>query len=76
MKKFFKFDVNEHALKEIGRLLSTEELQTFVINCFSKHDLAEAIVHTWKQKNISTNTRIETYVINHVIKEGKYDSTN
>lgn len=69
MTKHTKLDVNETVLKYLLKKLEKSEIQELIKHNLNKEDLILAVVYTWNQKNIVTNTNIERYINNNVLKK-------
>lgn len=69
MTRHPKLDVNEKAIKEIGRNLEKSQLVTFISETFTKQDMVDAIVAIWNQRNLSTNDKIEKYINRNFVKK-------
>jgi hypothetical protein len=65
MTKHTKIEVNEKLLKDLLPKLEKNHIHNMITETFTKDDLIQAILFTWKQCNFVTNDRLEKYINKH-----------
>lgn len=74
--KYPKYDFNEKFLKETCKMLEKSDIIKIIENSAYKEEMIYALVKIWELKNPVTNDKIEKYMINHIFKKEKNDTTN